>query len=129
MSPTALVCRKCDKREGVCTPVMVIPILNWPQPMYMQFKGTLCNQCAYTFTLKDYTDYDGSWYDAAGDALRSYRPPAQNPFPDDPNFKWEAFKLNPNFQPVPREQCTLQFWKAETLAAKSAHVRIDAHRK
>lgn len=123
------ICSKCDKREGVCTPVMVVPIKRWPQPLYLQYKGTLCNRCAFVFTMKDYTDYDGSWYDAAADALRSYRPPAVNPFPGDPSFKWEDFKLNPNYEPVPREQCVLQFWKVETLAAKSAHVRPDAHRK
>lgn len=134
MLPTVHTCCKCDKREGVCTPVVVVPVLvatvpprRWPVPLYLQYKGTLCNRCAFTFTMADYEGAMGGWYEVAGDSLRSYKPPAKNPFPDDDTFKWEAFKLDPKFTPAPKDQCVVQFWAAKTLAAKSAHQRIDAH--
>ena len=119
-----LTCTKCKIREGICTPVVVIALKNYPIPGYLQFKGVLCRECAAAFTLKTFTAYDGEWYDRFCDHIKSIKKPATNPFPDEPSFKWEEFIIKPNWEPVPKEQCEIQFWKAGTLAAKSAKMRL-----
>lgn len=129
MSPTPVKCNQCGRREAVCTPVMVVPIKHWPFPAYLQYKGALCNQCALAFNINKFTDWNGSWYDMICDEIRAYTKPATNPFPGDANFKWEEFKLSPNYEPAPKDECHLQFWRLETLAAKGMHQRIDAHLK
>lgn len=118
-----ITCSECKKREGICTPVVYVPIKLYPTPLYMQYRGVLCQQCANVFTLKRFTEMYGAvdWYTVACDQLRSVRKPAANPYPDDPSFKWEEFILNPNWEPAPREECTIKFWRRETLAAKGAH--------
>lgn len=121
-------CNKCNQRAGVCTPVVIIPIKNWPTPMYLQYSGILCQQCANSFTMKNYTDYDGSWYDMACDDLRSVAKPSNNPYPNDPEFNWEAFTIRPGWDPVPKDECYLQFWKSKTLMAKSARQRLGPMR-
>jgi len=105
-------------------PVIYVPIINWPTPWYLRFRGGLCHNCTCAFTIEKFGDYFGSWYDMAGDKLRAMKKPAVNPFPDDPNFKWEEFIINPNWEPAPIEQCVLKFWKPETLAAKGASQKI-----
>ena len=120
------LCRQCEKRPGICTPVMVIPIKDYPVPMYLQFKGELCQQCANSFTIRKYTDWDGSWYTMACDHLRSTAKPATNPFPNDPSFKWEEFIIKPDWEPAPMSECCLQFWSTRTLAAKGAHVPFQS---
>lgn len=125
MTPTGK-CDKCRQRPGVKTPVMVVPVKNWPSPLYLQYRGALCEQCAFTFTMKDYTDYDSSWYDMAADHLRSFRQLSQNPFPNDPDFKFEPVILHPGYDPVPQEECYLQFWDVRTLESKAAHQTFES---
>lgn len=118
-------CAATGKRsEGMGVPVIYIPIKRWPLPMYLQYKGALCQKHLAAFSLAKFTDYLGSWYDMAADHLRSHRVPAKNPFPDDPSFKWEDFIIDPKFEPVPQEQCFVKFWKPETLAAKGLSQRM-----
>ena len=116
-------CLRCSEigriNPGVAVPVMAIPIVNWPgAPAYLQFKGCLCKSHTLAFTMSDFANHMGDWYDYVSDLLRATRKPAVNPFPNNPSFKWEDFIVNPNFEPVPREQCRLEFWRPETLAAK-----------
>lgn len=127
MHPRPLIkCNQCGRRQAVCTPVVYVPIRNWPVPLYLQYKGALCDQCACAFNINKFTDWNGSWYDMACDHLRSIRKPAVNPFPDDKDFSWEEFIIKPDWEPAPKEECTLHFWRLETLAAKGAHVDISA---
>lgn len=112
-------CINCNKADGICTPVMTVPVRNYPLPLYLQFRGTICQKCANGFTMKTYTDYMGSWYDMACDHLRSVKKPAVNPYPNDPDFKWEEFIIKPDWEPVPMEECVLKFWRKKSLAAKS----------
>lgn len=108
------------KRLGISVPAIVVPVVGYPIPYYLRFRGALCHAHTAAFTIEKFTDYFGSWYDLAGDHLRSMRKPAVNPYPNDPSFDWEAFIINPNFEPVPKDQCYVQFWEARCLAAKGA---------
>lgn len=125
----AIRCHVCRKEPSVCTPVVEIPIKNTPRRMRLQATFGLCNQCAFAFTLNKFTDYDGAWYDMACDQLRAYRVAGKNPFPDDPDFNFQEFLINPDYDPVPKEQCVLKFWRIETLMAKGMSERIDLHRR
>jgi len=108
------------RRQPVCVPAIEVPIVNWPVPAYMMLHGPLCRECAMAFSLAKFTDYEGSWYDRIADELRAVRKPAVNPYPDDPSFRWDYHIINPNFEPVPRDQCKLQFWTLESVFAKGA---------
>lgn len=111
-------CHKCGRREAICTPVIVLPIKGYPVPVYMQSKECLCQLCANAFDLRK---VNPGWYEAACDHLRSIKKPAENPFPNDPSFKWDEFIIRPDWEPAPREECEVQFWAIRTLAAKGAH--------
>lgn len=141
MSEQTEVCRACDKRPAVCVPVIVVPVsakmngkrFPLPTPLYLLFKGGLCNNCAYSFSLDKWTDYEGSWYDFAGDGLREYRKIAKDPFPPgDPDrpedWSWEVFVLNPDYEPAPKEQCTLKFWNIKALQAQKAEVNLETRK-
>ena len=121
------VCVGCNKREGIAVPVVIVPILNYPQPTYLRYKGALCNQCASAFTMRKFEDEESGWYEAACDRLRSIRKPAANPFPNDPSFKFEEFIIKPDWEPAPKEQCRVVFWKPETLAAKGARASWEGN--
>jgi hypothetical protein len=121
MSPTTRCNQPLCRNQAICIPVMVVPIKGWPVPLYLQYKGGLCNNCAAAFNINKFTDWDGSWYDMACDTLRSYRKPAINPFPGLADFKWEDHILNPEFDPEPKDKCYIQFWKLETLKATGMH--------
>lgn len=109
---------------GISVPAIVVPIVGWPVPLYLQFRGALCHSHTASFTLAKFTDYYGAWYDMVGDQLRDMRKPAVNPFPDDPNFKWSEFIINPRWEPVPIAECYVQFWDPKSLAAKGATARL-----
>jgi len=117
-------CTRCNRREGIAVPVMLVPIRNWPIPAYVQFKGALCQQCANTFTPAWFTSMERDWYTAVCDHLRSIAKPATNPFPGDSSFKWEEFIIKPGWEPAPEEECILQFWSVKSLEAKGAHQHI-----
>jgi hypothetical protein len=121
-------CYKCGYRQGIATPVMVVPIRQWPVPAYVQLKGALCQQCCNAFSMKQFTDIEGDWYTAVCDHLRSVAKPAVNPYPNDPDFDWEYHVLRPDWEPAPMVECVLQFWKVETLAAKGMSQRVGPRR-
>lgn len=114
------------RRLGISVPAIVVPVVGYPIPFYLRFRGALCHAHTASFTIEKFTDYFGAWYDMAGDHLRSVRKPAVNPFPDDRNFKWDEFTINPNFEPAPKDQCFVQFWLPQTLAAKGAKQKLGA---
>lgn len=103
------------RNRPICVPVVTIPIRNWPIPMYTLLRGALCDSCRKAFSLEKFTDYMGSWYDSACDQLRARRKPAKNPFPDDPEFKWEEFIIDPHWDPAPMVECTLAMWRLEAV--------------
>lgn len=121
------ICEESGRRVlGISVPAIVVPIINWPIPFYLRFRGALCHSHTAAFDINKFTDYYGAWYDLIGDQMRSMRKPAANPYPNDPNFNWEAFIINPNWEPAPKEQCYVQFWDPSVLGAKGAHGKIWA---
>lgn len=112
------------KKAAISVPVVVVPILNWPVPFYLQFRGGLCYEHTMAFDLNKFTDYFGAWYDLAGDTLRSAAKPAVNPFLDNPNFKWESWIIDPKWEPAPKDQCEIKFWKPSCLDAKGASATL-----
>lgn len=112
-------------RPGYCVPAIVVPIVQYPIPLYIRFRGAICRQHSASFNLKTFADHFGpQWYELAADHLRSLRKPAVNPYPNDPDFKFEDWIINPNFEPYPKEQCFVQFWGVGTLAAKGARQKL-----
>lgn len=105
-------------------PTMVIPIRNYPVPVYLQLRGPLCAAHAAGFDMNQFCDYMGSWYDMVADHLRDTAKPAVNPFPDDPSFDWEAFIVYPGWEIAPEAECRLEMWDVKTLAAKGMRQRV-----
>lgn len=123
MQHACCICEeKGIRRLGIAVPAIVVPIVGYPVPLYLQFKGAICHAHTAAFTLTTFADHFGpEWYNLAADHLRSIRKPAVNPYPHDPDFKFEEWIINPNWEPAPKEQCFIQFWEPQTLAAKGAH--------
>ncbi len=122
-------CRLCAERGlrrlGIAVPVIMVPVMGYPIPYYLRFNGALCHAHTASFTLAKFAEiYGPEWYEVAADGLRATRKPATNPFPDDPDFHWESFILNPNFEPAPKNQCRVIFWEPQTLATKGAHQKL-----
>lgn len=126
IGPACVLCSdKNIHAAAVAVPVIVVPVIGYPAPLYLRFKGALCRPHVHAFNMETFVNHYGpQWYEMAADHLRSVRKPAINPFPDDPSFKWEDFIIDPNFEAVPKEECFIQFWAVETLAAKGAHKSI-----
>lgn len=139
MSPnleTAPLCCLCSEqgrnRLGVAVPALVVPVLNYPVPLYLRFRGALCQEHRSSFTLNTFAQHFGpEWYELAADHLRAVKKPAVNPYPNDASFtaNWESFIINPNFEPAPKEQCYVQFWAVGSLAAKAAHQTLGRNRR
>ena len=69
------------RRLAVSVPVIVVPVVDYPIPLYLQFRGALCHAHTAAFTINQFTDHLGSWYEMAADHIRAQRKPAANPFP------------------------------------------------
>lgn len=108
------VCKHCI-REAVKVPVVIIPIVGWPTPVKLQARFALCVQHTAAFTLNDWTDFAGGWYEMVCDQLREKRKPAENPYPDDPDFKWEEWIIDPNWHAAPRDQCRVEMYDIAVL--------------
>lgn len=123
--PACCLCADHGKRVvGVAVPVVMVPLKNWPIPGYLVFRGALCREHTVAFSLSTFTDWNGSWYEMFCDDLRAIRKPATNPFPDDPNFKWDEFIITPDWEPAAKSECEVKFWDPGSLAAKGMRQRL-----
>lgn len=127
-------CFKC-KNEAVRLPVVVVPVLNHSIPAYLCLREGLCQAHAASFSLNDYTDYDGSWYDMVRADIEGVTKTLRQHRPEDMKIDRRGFAVwgeptgpefivKNNYKVAPIEQCRLEMWDMRTLEAKSMRQKL-----